>query len=445
MASVGRSQTFAPTIIAAPSGAVPGGVAPADANGVPPFYPSQVQQAYGLNLLQAGGGGSGAGQTVAIIDAYNYPNALATFNAFNSTFGLPLFNQGGGGPTFTQLNESGGATLPGTDPAGAGAASNWEYEEALDVEWVHSIAPLANIILYEAANPDSDGLPHLENAITTAKNNPAVSVVSMSWGGPEQVGQNSLDSLFTTPASRLALKKGVTFVAATGDSAVPGDYPAYSPNVVAVGGTSLALNSANGYSSETTWANSSGAGGSGPSVFEPKPAYQTKYGALNGGILSASLSRATPDVSMVADPATGVYVYDSFNGAAFTSDPNSWFFEFGGTSLSAQCWAGLIADADGIRSLAGDGTLDGPSQALPALYGLPSADFNDITTGSNGYAAGPGYDLATGIGTPVANLLVPDLANYQAVPEPSTAVLLGIAGIIVAGRGLRRRLLRQSR
>ena len=122
-ASVARSQAVTAPIIVTPLGA-----SPADYSGTPnpPFTPAQVQQAYGLNLIQSGATNTGAGQTIAIVDAYNYPNALSTFNTFSTTFGLPLFNQGGG-PTFTQLNELGGTTLPGTDPTAA-PNDTWEYE-----------------------------------------------------------------------------------------------------------------------------------------------------------------------------------------------------------------------------------------------------------------------------------------------------------------------------
>jgi subtilase family serine protease len=412
---------------------------PLNSSGTAPYYPVQLDQAYGLTALSA----SGAGQTIAIIDAFNYPNALSAFNTFNTSCGLPQFDQPGG-PTFTQLNESGGTALPGTDPAGAGNANgNWEAEEALDVEWAHAMAPNANIILYEATNNDSDGLPHLENAIATAAANPAVSVVSMSWGSSEYSGETDNDSLFTTPANRLAAnpKQGVTFVAAAGDSGAPGQYPAFSPNVVAVGGTALSLTVANAWRVETAWYD----GGGGTSTQESKPSYQTSYGTLNGGILGSTTSRALPDVALDADPSLGVWTYDPYNGYSIVGSSPGWS-EWGGTSLSAPCWAGLIADADGMRSAEGYGTLDGLSQTLPALYCLPSSDFHDITTGNNGFAAGPGYDLATGLGTPIANVLVPDLANYQVAPEPSTLALLAVAGLTALGSALvRKRLARPRR
>ena len=401
MASAVRSQVFftAP-IIARP--VQPAGPRPLDDSGNPPFDPAQIQQAYGVNNLAA----YGAGQTIAIVDAYNYPNALSALNTFSSdplgssypTYSLPQFNVPGG-PTFTQLNQSGGAALPGTDPAGAGN-DNWEFEEALDIEYAHTLAPYANIILYEA---NSASGTNLYAAVTTAKNNSAVSVISMSWGGGESGSETRSDSTFTTPSSRLAAKQGVTFVASAGDTGGQVSYPAASPNVVAVGGTSLTLNSNNSYSGESAWSD----GGGGTSSVESKPSYQTSYGTLNGGLLASTTKRATPDVAFVADPNTGVIDYDPYNGG---------YYQIGGTSLSAPCWAGLIADADGLRVANGHGTLDGRSQTLPALYSLPNTDFHEVTSGNNGvYSAGPGYNLCTGLGTPVANSLVPDLAAYGVV------------------------------
>jgi autotransporter-associated beta strand protein len=403
------------------------GAQPNNANGAAPFYPTQLEQAYGVSALQASGNNSGAGQTIAIIDAYNYPNALSTLNTFSSGYinggatsdwTLPSMSSTGSGPTFTQLNQSGGTTLPGTDPAGAGNPNgNWEDEEALDFEYVHAMAPKANIILYEA---NSDSNSDLYAAVNAARNNPAVSVVTMSWGGGESSGDTSTNSYFTTPGTKAALNKGVTFCASTGDSGQPGLYPAFSPNVVAVGGTSLYLNSNNSYSSETAWSwNStySWGGGGGISTVEAKPSYQTSYGTAHpSNILASTTARAIPDVAMVADPLTGVWVYDSYNA----SSGNGWFGGYGGTSLASPCFAGLVADADGIRAAAGNGTLDGATQTLPALYSL-SNDFHDITSGNidpNGnslYSAGTGYDLATGLGSPIANQLVPDLADWGVV------------------------------
>ena len=118
----------------------------------------------------------------------------------------------------------------------------------------------------------------------------------------------------------------------------------------------------------------------------------------------STTQRTYPDVSCDADPDSGVPIYDSYDFG--TSTP--WVPPMGGTSLACPLWAGIVAVADEGRAIAGQGSLDGPSQTLPDLYKLPAADFHDITSGNNGpYSAGPGYDLVTGIGSPVGNLLVP--------------------------------------
>ena len=303
----------------------------------------------------------------------------------------------------TVLNQYGQATsLPSTDPNGPGT-DNWEVEEALDVEWAHAIAPGAQIILVEA---NSQSLSDLMASVATAASQPGVSVVSMSWGFAEGQAvfasdEATYDSVFNVP--------GVTFVASTGDyGAADPEYPAFSPNVVAVGGTSLTLNADNSYNSETGWGYQSdsvgafiGSGG-GLSLYEPEPAYQQ-------GVQSTG-SRTTPDVSLVADPATGAWIADPYN-----LDPSNPFEIVGGTSLSAPAWAGLLALVNQGRAAAGESTLNStsPTDTQQALYMLPQSDYNVITSGNNGYSAGAGYNLVTGLGTPVANLLVPDLIAYQ--------------------------------
>ena len=294
------------------------------------------------------------------------------------------------------------APLPETDPSGPGAA-NWELEESLDVEWAHAIAPGAQIVVVEA---NSQSLSDLMASVATAAGQPGVSVVSMSWGLPEGQAvfasdEATYDSVFNVP--------GVTFVASTGDyGAADPEYPAFSPNVVAVGGTSLTLNDDNSYNSETGWgyqSDSAGAfigSGGGISLYEPEPAYQQ-------GVQSTG-SRTTPDVSFVADPATGAWIADPYNLSA-----DNPFEVVGGTSLSAPTWAGLVALVNEGRAIAGEPTLNSssPTETQQALYSLPQSDYNVITSGFNGYTANAGYNLVTGLGTPVANLLVGDLVDYQ--------------------------------
>ncbi len=194
--------------------------------------------------------------------------------------------------------------------------------------------------------------------------------------------------------------------------------------MLAVGGTSLSLSGSN-YGSETGW---SGSGG-GVSQYESQPSYQQGLMIHNGGsTVNPAGMRTIPDVAFDADPSTGVALYDSYNGG---SAP---WMQTAGTSLAAPCWAGLIALADQMRVSAGLTTLDGPSQTLPRLYQLPAADFHDITsgttTGSPNYTAAAGYDLVTGLGTPVANLLVPDLAG---VSNPTNTTATTVAGNYPSG------------
>jgi len=217
----------------------------------------------------------------------------------------------------------------------------------------------------------------------------------MSWGGSEFSSEATYDSVFTTPAGH----QGVTFVASTGDNGAPGGFPAYSSNVLAVGGTTLTVNSSGSYTSESGW---SGSGG-GISAYESQPSYQ------KGIVTQTTTKRAIPDVSFDADPNSGVAVCDSFTYG--TSNP---WVTVGGTSFSAPAWGAVISIVNQGRAQNGLGSLDGNTQTLPMLYQLdksnPSA-FHDVTTGNNGNAAGVGYDLVTGLGTPIVNVLAPAMSG----------------------------------
>ena len=301
---------------------------------------------------------------------------------------------------------------------------------------------MANIILFEANNGSDNG-SNLFIAAQTAANTPGVVAVSMSWTFNESSYTASQIStydstVFTTPSGHVGgsatlggtgLPGGVTFLAAAGDNGpyagdgtytIAPQYPATSPNVIAVGGTSLTVDGSNPnytYGGETAWGNGvqsavDDGGGGGISAYESQPSYQS-------GVVSAfsTTQRTYPDVSADADPNTGVPVYDSYDDGTLTP----WNNYNGGTSLSTPVWTGIIAIADEGRAIAGQGSLNGRTQTLPALYKLPAADFNDITVGSTGpaptYSAGPGYDLATGIGSPVSNLLIPGLVAYGVTPS----------------------------
>ena len=397
------TPTAAPTFIVEGRAIAPKSAQPAASPSVQPAFvaplnPTQMQAAYGVNLISFNGvKGTGQGQTIAIVDAYNDPDIIADANSFSSTFGLQQFNVGG--PTLQVFNETGGTSLSGVPNSSPGG---WDVEESLDVEWAHSIAPMANIILFEA---NSSSFYDLLTAEQTAAATAGVSTVSNSWASGEFSGEQSYDSYFVTPNGH----QGVTFLASTGDDGAPAGYPAYSPHVVAVGGTSLDLNASGTYQAESGW---SGSGG-GVSGYETQPSYQN--GKVNG---TSATQRTAPDISIDADPNTGVYVLDSYDGG---------YLQVGGTSLACPMTAALVSIANQGRILNGLTTLDGYSQTLPALYSLSSANFHDITTGNNGFSAGAGYDLVTGIGSPIANDLVPALAGYQ-VSQPATVTApLGVS------------------
>ena len=344
------------------------------------YSPSQIGQAYGFNQISFNGGsiaGNGSGQTIAIVDAYNQPNIASDLQRFDAAFGLPA------PPSFQIVNQNGGSSLPA-------ANTSWGLEESLDVEWAHAMAPGAKIVLVEA---NSSNESDLFAAVQYAASQPGVSVVSMSWGGGEFSSETNYDSVFSTPAGH----QGVAFIASSGDSGAPASYPAASPNVLAVGGTSLYLNGSS-YGSESGWTGSGG----GVSAYETQPSYQ------NGVVSQTSTQRGSPDVSYDADPNTGFSVYDSYG----TSAP---WQQVGGTSAGAPQWAALVAIADQGRALQGLGTLDSGTQLLPMLYQLPRSDFHDVTSGSNagipGYNAGPGYDLVTGLGSPYADRIVAALSG----------------------------------
>ncbi|HWE37876.1 MAG TPA: S53 family peptidase, partial [Isosphaeraceae bacterium] len=372
------------------------GANPAGSGAPAGLSPAQVRQAYGFNAIRLGGGivGDGTGQTIAIVDAFNQPNIKSDLHAFDQQFGLP------DPPSFQVVAQDGSQNLPANASKG-----DWGYEISLDVEWAHALAPGAKILLVEAASASDD----LNTAVQWAAAQPGVSVVSMSWGSPEYYGENLDDSIYTTPAGH----NGVTFLAATGDTGSPGDYPATSPNVLAVGGTQFAasLDAQGDYATETGW----NSGGGGVSPYELQPGYQ------KGVVTQSATNRATPDVSM--DSGTGVAVYDSYDA--------SWdWIDVGGTSLATPCWGALIAIADQGLAARGQGTL-GNQAAMTGLYALDqkagSISFHDITTGSNGLPAGPGYDLVTGIGTPQAAAIAAGLSGN--IPAPTA---IGPTGVLSA-------------
>jgi hypothetical protein len=308
----------------------------------PPGYsPAQIRVAYGLPSS------GGAGTTIAIIDAYNTSSIWNDLTVFSTNFSLPL-------PTASNFEIYNMSTNIGTN-------SNWTTETCLDVEWAHAIAPDAKILLVEAVNNTRSSLL---SAIDYATSHGVVAV-SMSWGSAEDFSIKNYDSHFNKP--------GIIFFASSGDNGSGSrvSWPASSPNVVAVGGTTLNLNTTDGtVISETAW---NGSGG-GMSAYEPKPAYQISYGVPYA-------NRSVPDVSYDGDPQTGVAVYC-----------NSQWYIIGGTSAGAPQWAA-------IHALGLSATNTNLYQKAKLDY---SSYFRDITNGSNGlFNATSGYDLVTGLGSPL--------------------------------------------
>jgi subtilase family serine protease len=268
------------------------------------------------------------------------------------------------------------------------ANDSWAVEISLDVQWAHAIAPNATILLVEAQTPSFNDLLA---AVSYAANRADVVAISMSWGGTEFQGESSYNSYFTS-------NHGVAFFASTGDAGSGVIWPSSSSNVVAVGGTTLALYSNGTVASETAW---SGSGG-GVSAYEPEPQFQVAYNVSGVGG-----KRSVPDVCYDADPASGFPVYDStgYNG-------QTGWFQVGGTSASCPQWAAIHSLGLSVshNNLYQDAKWNG------LFY------FRDITSGSNeGYSAVQGYDFVTGVGSPLTwNYTTGIGSGFSISASPST-------------------------
>ncbi len=314
--------------------------------------PAQVRAFY--NMPAAGGSG-----IIAVVDAYDFPTSLSNFNSFSSQFGLPK-------ETSTNPAASTNKVFQVVYEGGKKPAQNvsWNQEEALDIEWTHAMAPNAKIVLVEA---HSSSLSDLYASIDQAAAIAGVKQISMSWGGSETPGEIALDAHFDV--------SGPTFLAASGDNGGTVTYPAVSPYVVAVGGTSVATSRIGVFESETGWSD----GGGGTSRYEPKPAWQA-------GIANTGARRSIPDISAIADPNTGLAVYGptgNWWGAQY-----AWM-TVGGTSASTACMAGMF----NVSGHASSST----SILLEHIYSLlKSKDFRDITSGYSGFHCLVGWDFVTG-------------------------------------------------
>lgn len=326
------------------------------------FTPNNLRSAYSLS------GRAPGNPIVAIVDAYDDPTIKNDLDVYSKQFGLPVLpnckNEISKSPVpcFSKISQRGTSTLP--KPNGG-----WAMEIALDVETVHAICENCSILLVEATSPNMDNLMASVDAAVKA----GAIAVSNSYGGPEFSGEKNFDSHFNHP--------GIAFTVSSGDSGYGVQYPAASPFVTAVGGTSLYLGADGNYKNEDAW---SGAG-SGCSKYEDKPAWQKDVKCAG---------RTVADVSAVADPATGVAIYTTTS----TKNQKGWF-TVGGTSLSAP----LIA---AVYALSGNIPKNQQANILP--YSLGSKlNLHDIVSGSNGQcspsylcAGKTKYDGPTGLGSP---------------------------------------------
>ena len=396
------------------------------------FSPAQIRAAYGLPAMPAVGtvltatqaAQMGAGQTIYIVDAMHDANAAAELTAFNQRFGLPTCTSkaiavSASLPLATASTSTCEFSVVYSNAAGAMTATTpaynagWATEIALDVQWAHATAPLARVVLIEA--PDAT-LNSLLGAIKLA-NAMGPGIVSMSFGATEGNWTASVDSAFSGA--------NMSYLAATGDSGASVQWPAVSPKVLAVGGTTLSY-SGSGARSESSW---SGTGG-GTSLYTPTPSYQTS--AVPG--MGSVAHRTVADVAFNADPSTGQYVAVATPGASAVS-----WLSVGGTSLSTPQWAGIIAVANALRAQTAKAALGAPHAVLygqiAAVPGSYAAAFADVTKGSDGTCATctakTGYDPLSGIGTPNVASLLGSLTGATAVaaaPLVTSATVQGSVG-----------------
>ena len=312
-----------------------------------------VNQVTGCNPNSVTTVASTGSKAIAIVDAYDYPNAARDLQTFSNQFGLPSAN--------LKVVYANGRR-PFSDPFG------WEMEEALDLHWAHALAPNAELILVEAA---SANLNDLLVAIRVASNLVAQAgggEVSMSWGASEFAGQTAYDSYFST--------NGVVYFASSGDAAGT-NWPCTSKNVVCVGGTTLRVGSTGNFEQEVPWVDAGG----GYSTIVSKPSYQT---AVSSGY------RGVPDIALAADPNTGAWLY--YSPSDFQQP--GWYV-VGGTSWAAPSAAAITNSA---------GKFNASSLAeLTILYGSTSSYLNDISVGwcgvNVGLSAATGWDPCSGLGS----------------------------------------------
>ncbi len=307
------------------------------------YSPQTITTAYGFSTT------GGAGETIAVVDAFGAPTVTRDLQSFDSQYGLPCTS------CFTRVNQAGGTTSPR-------ATAGWALETSLDVEWAHALAPRAHVLLVEATtNSDANLFTAVRYAAAHAQ------YVSMSWGGSETAGESTYDSSFTP---------GVSFFAATGDTHSEVIYPASSPDVVAVGGTTLDVTSTGAWQSESAWAT----GGGGCSRYETASPAQAAFPTYDQANATCAGKRATPDLSLDANPSTGVAVYDTERVTGL-----SGWIQVGGTSAATVMTAAHAAETATLVDAAD-------------VYGGSLKTYN-VTSGSNGHTCVAGYNLCTGLGS----------------------------------------------
>jgi subtilase family serine protease len=435
------------------------------------FSPQAIQSAYDLGPLYKAGL-KGQGMTIAIVDSYGSDTIAHDLHVFNTAFGLQSMcgeegvTCGAGMPTFSQLHVQGSPATKAPPPTSKGTGqenkSAWALEVSLDVETSHAIAPMANILLVTTPTAETlgvQGFPDMMNAEQYVIDHHLANVISQSFASAEE-GFSSFSALMSLRFAYIsAAQNGVTVLGSSGDggtanikktpvaklgSLIPFptvEWPASDPLVTGVGGTNLCTDPnattnqprtlytsppnpvfrCNGQPTQTevAWI---GSGGGFSHVFS-KPSYQN---TLPAGSYPIGSMRGVPDIGFQAAPRTGALVFISLptsgSSGLICGPPGSppcstGWYDIGGTSLACPQWAGLVAIADQLNG-GGLGLIN------PALYKLGANattyahDFFDVTTGNNaadstgvvpGYAAGTGWDPVTGLGTPNAANLVPDL------------------------------------
>jgi subtilase family serine protease len=378
--------------------------------------PQQVTTAYDTGPLTTAGV-TGKGQTIVIVDSFGSPTIASDLAHFDSYFGLPA------PPSFKVIQPAGKVSrFRGSNSNRVG----WAEETTLDVEWAHVMAPGASILLVETPTSENEGTTGFPQIVTAEKyvlNHKLGQVISQSFAATEPTfpSQGALRTL--RGAYQLAARDHVTVLAATGDEGATAyqynmkdlytsrvvSWPATDPLVTAVGGTQLDLRAAGTRRKpDVAW---TGSGGGRSSVFS-RPSYQYSVRTLTGG------SRSVPDISMDASCGSSVAIYTSFAGG-------SGWSSICGTSLATPLFAGIVALAD---QLAGGGQPHGLGLINPAIYQIAirhEPGVVDVRKGNNtdsfsqhgkrytvrGFNAGPGYDLASGVGTVDAASFVPELAK----------------------------------